>query len=161
MRSSGLFCSVMLGFALVLGGCSDESFFTIGKDRLVCESSIPTACGATARCVLDTDHYLDGQFPSARRFIVRTTGETDLKFELYFGDRHAPGTLLRLEVFEPSCDENSTYDSAGTDIFQKAGNDGILAVPMHTVRPGDHLVELTSDAYCSYFLRLSMQTVSP
>jgi hypothetical protein len=142
--------------AAVLPACSNESFFTIGRDRLVCEDSIPTACGSTARCVLDTEHYLDGDFPSARRFIVRTAGEADLKFEIYLDDRHTPGTSLRLDVSEPSCNEKSTYDSAGKDIFQSAGADGILSIPLHVVRPGDHLVELSSDAYCSYALRLSM-----
>jgi hypothetical protein len=150
-----------LVLSLGLGACSNESFFTLGRDRTVCEDIIPTACGATARCVLDTDHYLDGEFPSGRRFIVRTMGEADLKFELYLDERHAPGTSLRLEVSEPSCNEKSTYDSAGTDIFKSAGADGILTMPMHTTRPGDHLVELSSDAYCSYVLRFSMQTASP
>ena len=148
---------IALAFVLLgLSACSNEWFFTMGRDRTVCEDSIPTACGATARCVLDTSHYLDGNFPSARRFIVRTMGESDLKFEIYLDDRHAPGTSLRLEVSEPSCNEKELYDSAGVDIFQDAGEDGIIAIPIHTTRPGDHLVELSSDAYCSYFLRSSL-----
>ena len=157
MKRWGLLLSLLVGLA----GCDNESFFKIGRDPLTCEDSIPTACGATARCVLDTKHYLEGDFPSGRRFIVRTSGESDLKFEIYLDNRHAPGTSLRLEASEPSCNEKTTYDSAGTDIFQDAGADGILAIPVHTVRPGDHLVELSSDAYCSYVLRVSMSTTSP
>jgi hypothetical protein len=149
VRRSGL----LLGALLVAGGCSNESFFTIGRDRVVCEDSIPTACGATARCVLDTGHYLDGKFPGSRRFIVRTKGESDLKFEIYLDDRRAPGTSLRLEAFEPSCNETSLWDSAGKDIFQTSGTDGIIPISIHVTRPGDHLVELSSDAYCSYVLR--------
>lgn len=148
---------VLLALAWLGGSaCSNESFFTVGRDLVTCEDSIPTACGSTARCVLDSNHYLKGDFPSGRRFIVRTTGEADPKFEIYLDERHAPGTYLRLEVSEPSCNEKSTYDSAGVDLFRLAGDDGILSIPMHTVRPGDHLVELSSDAYCSYVLRLSM-----
>jgi hypothetical protein len=142
---------VLLG----LGACSNSWFFTSGRDHTNCEDSIPTACGTTARCVLDTGHYLSGDFPSARRFIVRTMGETDLEFEIYLDDRHSPGTSLRLEVSEPSCNEKQLYDSAGVDIFQDAGSDGIIGMPIHTTRPGDHLVELSSDAYCSYVLRFS------
>jgi hypothetical protein len=88
---------------LALGACDNQSFFTLGRDRMACEDSIPTACGSTARCVLDTSHYLDGDFPSGRRFIVRTTGEADLNFEIYLDDRHSPGTSLRLQIAEPSC----------------------------------------------------------
>jgi hypothetical protein len=129
--------------------------FTRGRDRTVCADTIPTACGATARCVLDTSHYIDGDFPGSRRFIVRTKGEAELNFEIYLDERHAPGTSLRLEVSEPSCNEKSTFDSAGTDIFVRAGSDGVLSMPLHVLRPGDHLVELSSDAYCSYALRFS------
>jgi len=147
---------IALAFALLgLGACNNESFFTIGRDPMVCEDSIPTACGTTARCVLDTSHYLSGDFPSARRFIVRTAGESDLKFEIYLDNRHAPGTSLRLEVSEPSCNEKETFDSAGADIFREAGDSGIITMPIHTIQPGDHLVELSSDAYCSYVLRFS------
>jgi hypothetical protein len=153
---------IALAFVLFgLGACSNESFFTLGRDRTVCEDSIPTACGATARCVLDTGHYLDGEFPSARRFIVRTMGESDLKFEIYLDNRHAPGTSLRLEVSEPSCNEKATFDSAGADIFREAAEDGIIAMPIHTTRPGDHLVELSSDAYCSYVLRFNSAQTAP
>jgi hypothetical protein len=152
---------VLALLSLALGACGNESFFTLGRDRQVCEESIPTACGAIARCALDTDHYLNGDFPSGRRFIVRTMGEADLKFEIYLDNRHSPGTMLRLEVSEPSCSEKSTYDSAGADIFQNAGADGILSIPVHVTHPGDHLVELQSDAYCSYVLRISMETATP
>jgi hypothetical protein len=152
---------LLVALALGLGGCDNESFFKLGRDRTVCEDNIPTACGQTARCVLDSKHYLEAEFPSARRFIVRTLGEADLKFELYLDERHTPGTSLRLEVSEPSCNEKSTYDSAGTDIFRVAGMDGILSISMHATRPGDHLVELTSDAYCSYVLRFSMYPSEP
>ena len=154
-------CFALTVLLLAIGACGNESFFTLGRDPIVCEESIPTACGATARCVLDTHHYLKGDFPSGRRFIVRTMAEADLKFEIYLDQRHSPGTMLRLEVSEPSCSEKSLYDSAGTDIFKDAGADGILTIPAHTTHPGDHLVELQSDAYCSYVLRVSMQTVSP
>jgi hypothetical protein len=156
VRSATLAAILSLG----LFACNEESFFTVGRDRLVCEDSIPTTCGTTARCVLDTDHYLDGDFPSGRRFLIRTAGEADVKFEIYLDDRHSPGTSLRLELAEPSCNEKTTYDSAGRDIFQASGADGILSIPMHAVRPGDHLVELSSDAYCSYVLRLSVQEIT-
>jgi hypothetical protein len=83
-------------------------------------------------------------------------GEADLNFEIYLDNRHSPGTSLRLVVSEPSCNEKSTFDSAGADIFRQAGMDGIIGIPIRTSRPGDHLVELSSDAYCSYVLRFSV-----
>lgn len=143
---------VTLASALALS-CHDNAVFTAGLEAQVCEDSIPSACGAMARCVLDTDHYLEGRFPGAQRFAIHTAGETDLRFDILLGERHSPGTFLRLQVSEPTCVEKSIHDSAGKDIFQEAGPDGYLSIHVHVREPGDHLVELSSDAYCSYQLR--------
>jgi hypothetical protein len=133
--------------------CQDETVFTAGRDPLVCADSIPTACGPMARCVLDPYHYITGRFPGATQFIVHTVGEADLRFDLELDDRLSPGTTLRLQVSEPGCVQNSIYDSAGKDIFQNTDQDGILSIPLHVYRPGDHLVQLSADAYCSYKVR--------
>jgi hypothetical protein len=147
-----------LGPAFVLAlalptACQDGSLFTSGLDPQVCEDSIPSACGAMARCVLDSEHYLEGRFPGAQRFAIHTTGETDLHVDVLLKDRVSPGTSLRLQVSEPNCVEKSLYDSAGKDIFQDTGPDGTLTIPVHVTEPGDHLVEISADAYCSYQLR--------
>ncbi|MBI4509326.1 MAG: hypothetical protein HY698_06795 [Deltaproteobacteria bacterium] len=143
----------VLAGILWLAGCGQELEFTIGREFEACEANLPTACGATARCVLDGEHYLGGQFPGTRRFLVRTEGETTIKFQLLLGDQRAPGTELRLVVHEPGCGDRYEFDSAGQDIFRLAGNDSVLGIPIHVTRAGDHLVELVSDAYASYLLK--------
>jgi hypothetical protein len=144
--------------SLVVGlwsGCQDSSFFTVGRDLQTCEENIPTTDGKTARCLLDENHYPDEKFPGGMRFLVRTIGEADVSFELYLEDRKAPGTTLTLDVFEPNGSERHFWDSGGRDIFRIAGSSGIIDIDLHVTRPGDHLVELMSDAYCSYILRFS------
>lgn len=137
---------------LWFSGCRDDSSFTLGRDLDVCEGNYPTACGPTARCVLDESHYLTGAFPSARRFILHTMGETSLQIQIYLTDERAPGTELRLTVSEPSCSDQYVYDSSGQDLFRLASSDGTLPMDFHVSRAGDHLVEMVSDAYCSYTL---------
>lgn len=139
----------------VAPACDTDSYFTLGRDLEICEQNLPTACGPTARCVIDEGKYLTGKFPSARRFIVRTGGEADLLFEILFFDRRAPGTELRVVFYEPTCGERSIYDSAGQDVFRLSGEDSILAIPMRALQPGDHLVEVSSDSYTSYSLRVT------
>jgi hypothetical protein len=146
--------AVVLACTLAASGCGDQSTFALGRQLDACEENLPTACGVSARCVLDGDHYLSGMFPSARRFLVRTAGETTLHFLLLLTDEHAPGTDLELTVHEPTCGDRSVWDSAGRDLFRLTDQDGVLALPMSASLPGDHLVELASDAYCSYALRL-------
>src|SRR4051812_33382068 len=81
MSGRALLLLVALGLVpLLLPGCADDALFTIGLDKQVCEGNFPTACGAVARCVLDTGHYLTGNFPTSQRFIVRTDGEATVNF---------------------------------------------------------------------------------
>lgn len=140
--------------ALALLGCSETSTFTVGRDLEICEGNVPTACAVTGRCVLDDAHYLEGTFPGSRRFIVRTEGEATLRFELFLYERKNPGTELRVVAYEPACADRTIYDSAGQDVFRVAASDGILRVELRVTRPGDHLIELSSDAYCRYALKV-------
>lgn len=139
-----------------LSGCGDSAAFTLGRDFNVCDENLPTACALAARCVLDPDHYIAGTFPSARRFVARTKGDATLRISLLLTVERAPGTELQLIVHEPSCADRVTWDSAGQDLFRLTGSDGVLEVPIHVVHPGDHLVELVSDAYCDYSLKLDL-----
>lgn len=143
-----------LSFALALSCEGDATLFTADREPQVCEDNIPSACRAMARCVLDKNHYLQGRFPGAQTFIVRTAAETDLRFEFLLEDRYAPGTSLRLEISEPTCIEKSFYDSAGKDIFREINSEGILGIPFHARMAGDHLVRFSADATCSYKLRV-------
>lgn len=141
-----------LALVLVTAAC-DAQTFTIGLDLEPCEANLPTACGAVAHCVLDTGHYLAGEFPSSRRFIIRTDGEASFELQFLLFDERTPGTELRVVVHEPSCGERYIYDSGGKDLFRLTGSDGVLRVPFHVIHRGDHLVELVADAYASYAVK--------
>ena len=136
-------------------GCGDDSTFTLGRDLEICESNLPTACGLAARCVLDEQHYLAGNFPGSRRFIARTGGEETIRFSLFLSDERAPGTELQIIVHEPSCGDRYVWDSGGQDLFRLVSGSGVLTVPITVRQPGDHLVEFVSDAYCAYALKLN------
>ncbi len=147
---------VCFSAALALLGCNEEDTFTIGREREVCEGNVPTACQVSGRCVLDGEHYLAGSFPEPRRFVVRTDGAAVLNFQLLLTNRKTPGTELRVRVAEPSCASMDEYDSAGQDLFRLAGSDGFISVKLRVTKAGDHLVEVYSDAYCDYFLKVDL-----
>jgi hypothetical protein len=143
----------VLAAALALLPACEVQNFTIGLEHEPCEANLPTACGAVAHCVLEPDHYLDGVFPSARRFIIRTDGEESFELQFLIYDQRTPGTELLVIVHEPSCGERYTWDSGGRDLFRMTGSDGVLRIPFHVINRGDHLVEITSDANASYALK--------
>ena len=126
--------------------------FTSGASLNQCQDTIPSACGTKAHCVLDGDQYLQGQFPGAQSFIIRTSGPQTVTFSFVFNDRRTPGTGLALTSTEPDCSEQSSYTSQG-DLFELAGQDGVLSFPIQMTNAGDHLVQFSSDAYCSYEMR--------
>ncbi|MFH0902695.1 MAG: hypothetical protein V2A73_18850 [Pseudomonadota bacterium] len=143
--------------AVAGAGCDAELTFAEGRELEPCVGNYPTACGSQARCVLDEEHYLAGEFPGSRRFIVRTEGEALLDVQFLLVDRRNPGSDFRLVVHEPVCGERYLYDAAGQDLFRLIGADGVLLIPMKVLLAGDHLVELISDAYCGYYLKVNAE----
>jgi hypothetical protein len=137
------------------GGCTDQSQFAIGRQLDSCIGNVPTACTLAAGCVLDNDHYIEGVFPSARRFVARTDGEATIQVAFFFDEQRAPGTELQVTAHEPGCGDRTTWDNNGRDLFRMADANGVLLVPLHVNNPGDHLVEFVSDAYCRYALKLN------
>jgi hypothetical protein len=116
-----------------------------------CMTSVPAPCGDIANCVLDSDQYLSGQFPSTQTFVLHTDNAQLVTFSFQFDDRVSAGSGLTLTSTEPDCNEQQSYTSTG-DLFEDAGASGILSFTLTLTQPGDHLVTFTSDAYCSYEL---------
>ena len=140
--------------AVLLTSCG----VTAGDGVNQCTQSIPAACGDIAHCVLDDDQYLQGTFPGSQIFVIRATEPEQVTVSFQFDNRISPGTTLTLTSTEPDCSGESTYMSPG-DIFQLAGASGVLSFPITMTETGDHLIQFTSDAYCSY--QLSYQVGAP
>jgi len=136
-----------LGCAFALMSCG----VTAGNSLNACQDSIPAPCGAIAHCVLDSDQYLQGNFPSSQTFIIHTATPQQVTFSFQFNDRISAGTGFTLTSSEPDCSEQSEYTSMG-DLFELSGASGVLSFPITMTEPGDHLIRFNSDAYCSYQL---------
>lgn len=137
-----------MGLWASAAGCD----FTSGATLNVCNETIPSACGSMAHCVLDGDQFLQGSFPGAQAFIVRTTTPKTVTFSFVFTDRTAAGTGLTLTSTESDCSGESSYSSQG-DLFELSGAGGVLSFNIDMTTAGDHLVQFHSDAYCSYEMR--------
>jgi hypothetical protein len=116
-----------------------------------CTGSVPGPCNMIGECVLDSDQYITGQFPSTRQFIIHTDNAQLVTFSFQFNDRVSAGTMLTLTSFEPDCNQQSSYTSMG-DLFTDSGASGVLSFPITMQQPGDHLITFSSDSYCSYDL---------
>jgi len=140
-------------------GCgAPESDFIAGADFEPCLSTIP-ACQVTAGCTIGEFKYLEGDFPGFRNFVVRTgTSDTTIMVHVFFKTRKHPGEDTEIIWYEPSCSDSYRYESGGEDIFSKAGGDRIFSKGKKMRRAGDHLVEIYSDAYTHYFLRVELIT---
>jgi len=65
---------------------------------------------------------------------------------------HVPAT----GGFGTELQRKELYDSAVSTSFKPQAMMELSPCPSTPVQPGDHLVELSSDAYCSYVLRFSL-----
>ncbi len=139
-----------------LGGCpSAEDTFKQGLLPTLCDESF-YVCNVSAGCVLEEDYFLEGVFPGTRRVILVTDEpDTDLRVRIFLKDMMSPGTEFLLQIYEPNCTLD-TYHSriymADTDLFDEAGDDRTLDLDLQALDPGEHLLEMYSDASTGYLL---------
>lgn len=114
-------------------------------------------CGTTAGCSLDAEHYVEGVFPGALRVVVDSQVEqTPIRISFYLSDMRTPGTELLIQAHEPDCTTSGTDSRLhleDIDLFELAGPDRSLSwsdLVLH--RPGEHLLEIFSDATARYLL---------
>jgi hypothetical protein len=147
-------------FACLLAGClfTTAGGFAGGRDENVCDSTVPV-CSTSGGCVLDEDHYLAGNYPGARRFIVRTRGQAVITLTVYFTEARSPGADSNFYIYETGCVERFAYETAGRDIFREAGPDMQFSFSARVYQGGDHLVEVNSDAVSEYFLIADVEEI--
>jgi hypothetical protein len=154
-----------LGLVFFLTGCIDatsEATFVGGREMLLCDAVYPVCKGKFAGCTLDNVHYIQGTFPGTRKFLVETTqGDWVIKVLVFLENRLSPGTETELNWFEPGCAEEYRYqiskDKLSGDLFEQAGKTQVFVKEHPVVEPGDHLVEIYSDATCRYDIRIDIE----
>jgi len=134
-----------------------EGDFIAGAESDPCMANVPV-CQTTAGCNLDESHYIEGDFPGYRNFVVSTPADTTIVVRIFFKTRKHPGEDTEIIWYEPGCHVSYNYESKGQDIFQMAGTDRIFTQEKKVRQAGDHLVEIFSDATCHFFARVDIQT---
>ena len=144
-----------LPLLLALAGCTAEDVFIGDRALDPCDGSWPV-CTFRAGCNLNEREYLEGAFPGSRRFIVETDGEATIRVTVLFRNEISPGADTEIHWYEPGCFERYSYRSEGADLFREAGSSGLLEKERAVYRPGDHLIEVFSDAVAGYLLRIDL-----
>ena len=139
-----------------LGGClTGEEEFVDGRLLDLCNEGY-WICNTPAGCVLDHEHYVEGVFPGVRRVVVATEqADEDVRVRLYFSRMRAPGTELLVQLYESDCTldpERSRAHLLDVDVFDEAGDDRTLMFDLTARQPGEHLLEIYSDASADYLL---------
>jgi hypothetical protein len=149
--------ALVAGLALLSGGCgTGADVFVGGRIRNLCLEAYPT-CGTTAGCRLTPEQYVVGTFPGARRVVVPSERNTT-RFEvrLFLEEAIAPGSELQVQARDADCAldlDEGRFEDEDYDLIEAAGNDGLLRLdPLVVEGPGEHLVEIFSDARARYLL---------
>ena len=144
--------------ALLWLGCAQSASDAFAGDRSLdlCTDVFP-ACDGTVGCVLGEDEYVEGGFPSTRRFLVDTEGAADITVSILFVSRGSAGADTRILWYEPNCADRDEWASAGIDVFRDAGEDRVLSRTGRVTQFGEHLVEIRSDAFADYLVKVDLE----
>lgn len=152
------------------GGClptTSEAAFIAGRSKKLCQGVYQTCLGKRAGCTVDADSYVEGVFPGGQSVLVETApGDWNIKVLLFLapdGAGRSPGFETEVNWYEPGCTDLYRYqlsrEIGAQDLFQRAGEDNIFFVEQTVIEPGDHLVEVYSDATTRYLLRVEVTRV--
>jgi hypothetical protein len=146
--------------AASLAGCvpDSEELFIDNRTYIPCTGQVPV-CVTQAGCVLDASGYTRGNFAqgSTLRMVVRTTVPSVIEVLLYFRTEGSPGTDTEIAWNEVGCRTRTSLQSGGVDVFAEAGEGRIWSRKQQVFTPGDHLVEVFSDAQAEYLLKVNVQ----
>ena len=146
---------LLLPLLITAPACTAEDVFIDGRQIDICDGNWPV-CTYRAGCNLNVREYLEGSFPGSRRFIVETEGPATVRVTLLFLSQISPGADTEIHWYEPGCFERYSYTSEGADLFREAGASGVFEKERGVFRPGDHLVEVFSDAVADYLLKIEV-----
>ena len=155
-RSAAALAAGVVGLCLV--GCQTaEEIFTAGRIENRCSNAIPV-CGYIAACVLGQDQYLRGQFPGGQRVIVRTeVDQARLIARFLLVDERFPGSEIFVRAYSTGCGDYEEGHAVDVDLFELAGNDGIIEYGLDVTGIGDHMVELFSDMSAEFLFRVDIE----
>jgi len=151
--------SLLAGCGLLVGSCVDqEDTFTQGRIETTCGNAIPV-CDTRAACVVGDDSFVTGAFPGGLKTIVRTDDEDNrLLVRFLLDDLTSPGTELLVRASEPGCGAFDERQLQDVDLFDRAGNDRILAFELELDGAGDHLLEIFSDMAADYTMTVTVES---
>jgi hypothetical protein len=147
-----------LALLAALAGCeTSEEIFTRGRIENRCNASIPV-CGYIAACVLTQEQYLRAQFPGGARLIVRTEiDQAQLVTRFMLLDERFPGTEIFVRAYSTGCGDYNEGHAEDVDLFELAGDDGIIEYGLNVTGLGDHMVEIFSDMSAEFLFRVDVE----
>ncbi len=135
---------------------AEPLFFTLGRTRTPCTDSVPV-CDDIAACVLGSDQYLHGLFPGGQRLIVHTEiDQAHLIARFLLVEEWSPGTEILVRAYSADCSDYDEGHATGVDLFELAGDDGIIEYGLDVSGLGDHQVELFSDMGAEFMFRVDI-----
>jgi len=135
---------------------AEPLFFTLGRTSNPCTDSVPV-CDDIAACVLSSDQYLHGLFPGGQRLIVPTEiDQAHLITRFLLVEQRYAGTEILVRAYSTDCGDYDEGHAEGVDLFELAGDDGIIEYGLDVSGLGDHMVELYSDMSADFMFRIDI-----
>ena len=148
---------LVLVWPFIAGCMTAEDMFTSGRIENLCSGAIPI-CGDVAGCVLNTEQYLRGEFPGDQVVIVRSEiDRARLVARFLLSQEMYPGMFLSVRACSTGCAQCDEEIIKDKNLFDEAGDDGILEYHLDIEGLGDHKVEFFSDMTAKYHFTVELE----
>lgn len=148
---------LVLVWPFVAGCMTAEDMFTSGRIENLCSNAIPI-CGDVAGCVLNSEQFLRGEFPGDQVVIVRSQIDpARIVARFLLSQEMFPGTFLSVRACSVGCAQCDEEVIKDKNLFDEAGDDGILEYHLDIEGLGDHKVEFFSDMTAEYHFTVELE----
>lgn len=147
-----------MGVLALLGCSSTEEEFIGSRVEDACDGTWPV-CATTAGCILGDRSYVSGRFPGTAKGVVQLFEPSEVTASLLLTEMASTGDETVFSFFEDRCRARIREAVTGKVLMDEAARTGIVTRSADLTGIGDHLVEITSDARMSYFLKVDVLPV--
>lgn len=146
---------LLSGASAAVGCGGGKSDFVGNRVADACNESWPV-CDGVASCILGTQSYTEGRFPSSSRILVQLQQPSLVRLSFFVESITAEGESTTVTFYEDGCRDRIRQEVTGKVFATEATETGVFSREAQLSGVGDHLIEFSSDSKSLYSAKIEI-----